>query len=314
MILMSATHSLIQHFNKQPKYDQVIIINGHNLKDSVEEQNKFFLKHFTNVQILGDGKTHITLEEIESFFESLNTAPKIISDNALLVIHHHGNVHQFKGHSHQSHIIANRDKESYHIARVFQLITKPIDIILSSCHSGAAINDIDKLPSGSRLLTLSDESHSLFGAIYTAAFKISKNQQFSLKSFYYSTLLASHSYEFLSYPLLAVSGENNHINFIQDDTSKIKNITQEQKTFLASKLYGYICPDVPQVLCQKTIFEYAKTIENIHNISDINQNFISKEHLDTVNAIDIDKKNPTADTQRDFEQIAKILEYYSKLS
>lgn len=308
---MSATNSLIQHFNKQQKYNQVIIINGDNLKDSVAEQNNFFLKYFTNVQILGDGKTHITIEEIESFFDSLNTAPKIISDNALLVIHHHGNVHQFKGDSHQSHVLANgNDKKSYHIARVFQFITKPIDIILASCHSGAAINDIDKLPSGSRLLTLSDESHSLLEVIYTSTLKISETKQFSLKSLYYYNLLATSSYTNFAYPIFCVSGEKGHISFGQN-ISNISKVTTEQKAFLTSNLPDYICPNTPQDSCQKTILEYAKKIENMHNISEIKQNLVNKEHLDVLNAIELDKKNPTADTQRELDQIAKISEYYN---
>ncbi len=308
---MGSTSTLVQHFNKKPEYDQVIIINGNDLKDSVKVQNEFFLKHFKNVQILGDGTSHITIEEIKSFFDSLNEVPKTISKKALLIIHHHGNVAQFEGDEHTSHFLANGEKESYPIRIIFQLIKQPIDVILASCHSGAAIHDANLLPSGSRLLALTNENTSLTTMIYKNALLTSKAQQFSLKNLYYNTLLVTSSLGFCSYPVFAVSGENGHIHFVQDDIISIITITDEQKTFLTSKLHEFICPDIPQEACHDKINQYAGAIENIQNIKEINQTFIHQEHLNWFNKVDTNPYSPTADMKREIDKAEEILKYYN---
>ena len=104
-----------------------------------------------SIDIYGDGINEINCNEIE------------LLDNAHVIIHAHGS--SFGDHKH--HIeLCNSYYDSHYgyidsSSKIFQTIAKNkiMNIVLSSCYGGAAINDISSLPQWSTLITIGSSDY-----------------------------------------------------------------------------------------------------------------------------------------------------------
>ncbi|MGB4191221.1 MAG: ankyrin repeat domain-containing protein [Rickettsiales bacterium] len=104
-----------------------------------------------SIDIYGDGINEINCNEIE------------LLDNAHVIIHAHGS--SFGDHKH--HIeLCNSYYDSHYgyidsSSKIFQTIAKNkiMNIVLSSCYGGAAINDISSLPQWSTLITIGSSNY-----------------------------------------------------------------------------------------------------------------------------------------------------------
>ena len=112
-----------------------------------------------DVTMIGDGERPVYDDEVAKTFEALS---KTLSSGPLtLFIDAHGDV------EHGKHTVSLDDYRGTFTAKIFNMAARyfneqTVDIFMASCHGGAAISDVDKLPKGSALAVLASSKDVVY--------------------------------------------------------------------------------------------------------------------------------------------------------
>lgn len=195
------------------------------------------------VTVLGDGVHAITKEQIE---QTINTASGQ-NEPVTLFIMAHGEI---KNGNHNLDIGGGNitSRELFEIA-THHFSNKPIDVFMTSCHGGAAIPEVNRLPSGSTLVALSPGSEEvLISNVYRIAEHI-ENGPITASSL--ATTYLCKALKNRTAPTMAVSGEG-----VYDYVHKLKNrlgkpFTSDEVRRVHEKLDSVLGADQVNVMLTK---------------------------------------------------------------
>ncbi|HEU5380278.1 MAG TPA: hypothetical protein VFV38_33050 [Ktedonobacteraceae bacterium] len=154
------------------------------------------------VTVLGDGEHPIQKENIE---QTISSVSHKTNEPVTLLVMGHGDIKE------GNHAIDIGGGSKWLTSKeLFGMVAKyfdntPTDVFMTSCHGGAAIPEVDRLPSGSTLVALSPGSETVSGSDVDRIAEHIENGQITASSL--ATTYLSKALKNRIAPTMAVSGE-----------------------------------------------------------------------------------------------------------
>lgn len=228
-----------------------------------------FEKSKVPVLVIGNERHSLSYQLIEeSIKKHISKLPKKI----ILIISGHGNIDQDGDHIINFDITKYKWKTKELFVALKSIFNdKPIEVLLTACHGGGAIKDVDKLPKGSTLLVFSQDNKTVMIGDSESMFKSSNEEnyqdaeKFSLQHFLKTYLFSIK--ETNNIPELAVSGAAKDFDYTQLMQYLGHKFHDSQKKAIVNTLKSYCAIESSD--CESKILEVINKIETSGNINDI---------------------------------------------